>query len=453
VNSISYPTINWRLGLLKEYESYESFVAKFCILNYISVRKYIKLYESIILKLNNIELSVFLKEPVSIIDTVFGNKTTINYINNVFLNNGYYCNHDEFRFCNACIDNKYHSYYHKEKWLEICPIHNKRISNCDFLKYGVFCNNRKITYILIMLYKQKNYKFSYKAISNLNFSKLKTLDDWLSRCKTVYAKEYIVLTKDNAIGRNHHPFNFLKLFNKIHPLSNDLRNLFDFSFKKNEIVYEFSKEISDKIKSFLNERCLYSFLVFYHLYCQINNENRDYLPLLKKFIDKIKFLHEKNNCLWNSRQFPGDWMFSTKQHHKNIYIICIYEYIVDEIYKKWIDYNVDTKSEINRIFSIYLDQSLKLIQENFAYRAEGVHTNYFFSLEILLDEQIRDFFDRILLELAKNFINAVDIWLVVNTQMHTVVNHKVETVNHYEFYLSDLYLRYDGNNYKIINMA
>ena len=124
----AYPSVNWWPGNLRLYESRLSFVARFCTLNGISVRKCASFLSlepdsATPLPIDEIRrLTSVLGESAPLVKDVFSPSIW-------FVDIGRYGPAPErrerraIRYCETCAQRGYHTYLHQLGWLSRCPFH------------------------------------------------------------------------------------------------------------------------------------------------------------------------------------------------------------------------------------------------------------------------------------------------------------------------------------------
>ncbi|QCC05363.1 Transposon Tn7 transposition protein TnsD C-termianl domain-containing protein (plasmid) [Cupriavidus necator H16] len=124
----AYPSVNWWPGNLRPYESRLSFVARFCALNGINVRKCAEFLRvepdgCTPLPIDEIKrLASVLGEAAPLVEDVFSPSIR-------FIDVGRYGPPPDsrerraIRYCETCMQHGYHSYLHQLGWLSRCPFH------------------------------------------------------------------------------------------------------------------------------------------------------------------------------------------------------------------------------------------------------------------------------------------------------------------------------------------
>lgn len=129
MNTFGYPSVNWSRGCLVKHESVESFAARFCELNKISVKQFFDYLGATIggawrqgwglSDEDTAKISTALQEPLAILDSVL---SPYEGIGDAF---GKYCgvlaHQNEIRYCPSCAREGFHSHFHTLLWLERCP--------------------------------------------------------------------------------------------------------------------------------------------------------------------------------------------------------------------------------------------------------------------------------------------------------------------------------------------
>ncbi|MFY4879356.1 hypothetical protein ACOUI1_16755, partial [Acinetobacter baumannii] len=129
-NNFTYPSINWQKGLLKKYESFKSFVAKFCLFNRFTPKQFKKYWKTKVIahdfesELDKLYyIMILLNEPYDVVSTVFSAEVIeVDIISRQLPITKY-----KVRYCNECIKLGYHSYFHNKIWLKNCPIHDNSL--------------------------------------------------------------------------------------------------------------------------------------------------------------------------------------------------------------------------------------------------------------------------------------------------------------------------------------
>ena len=138
------PSVNWWKGKLRPFESPISFAARFCELNGIHLKEFVRYFDCHVDDIwrnshNDISrIATLLGEDIQIVQTVFAST-------NHFKDCGKYRlphitrNSGLVRYCQRCAQLGYHSHLHEEDWLAKCPFHG--ISLDTIYPKRVACSN------------------------------------------------------------------------------------------------------------------------------------------------------------------------------------------------------------------------------------------------------------------------------------------------------------------------
>lgn len=444
-----YPKVNWRKDHLYKYESYESFVAKFCILNVLTVKQFQKIWnrkfqtnQDRVKFIENV-----LKESPEIIKTVFlmpQDTLSKNIIINKRLG---------LKYCNKCLIMGYHSLFHDKVWLEICPIHKclllqeKILPNTTYPTITLF-EKRVIT--LIKFYR----KNSLKNNKEINLKSIEELSDWLENISYSYEKYIEISHLDNMVVK--YTLNSKeKLFSFCHfilPPNDNLLDLFPYDIGAMKTVYTLSEMASYELKKLINTIPLQHFLIFYQFYCESNSENlsKEFTNYIKESIVKILNLHKESICLWSDKAYVGKWEYFEVDFyfHNNLYKVCIFEYLLQKINMDWLSMNKNNKKDLDKLHSIYYKCKKLLIENNMMTIFN--ENDFLQKINLNFSTELLSFFDFILYELAKNYIADIYRFLKEEVYAHRVTSRYFSTT--YKFNsMNRIYLKYEGNKYVLIN--
>ena len=254
----NYPACNWGIKILSETESFESFVAKFCYLNQMNIKKFLRLWGEF--NTDRKKLDIFLNK-ISANDT--DRKILFSYITPIY--NKYDCieqkiiikrgqdSHTNILFyCDECMKLGFHSKIFNKNWIVICPFHRvslkkvelstrSNINKIDFFSLRV----KKITELAI-----KNNS-SWPRIKNKFLgSSFCRIRDWLIGLEEENNKYHIITGNTISAVNEKNIKEILNFFNYIFLIPKEIIFLFPYL---NENVYRVKIYDNDEILAFLKK--------------------------------------------------------------------------------------------------------------------------------------------------------------------------------------------------------
>lgn len=454
-NNYPYPSINWYPGLLNKYESFESFVAKFCRLNDLTVKQFSKYWKN---KVSNCDfenesdrlchIMTLLNEPYQVVSTVFSAQINKIDIISRHLPIAKY----NVRYCKECIKLSYHSYFHNKIWLKNCPIHSNILIEEKNPKNHINPNKTSFELRIIALNKLYDNNYLEKMTSSLNFTDFEELESWLFELENEYQK-YTLIQLD-FIPNSYEGIDTEALttfFNFAYPKEKNLNKVYEFKKKIFEQPYKLSTSASRELEKILSIIPLYFLVIFYQTHCGFNIENfkKQYIEFIEEERNKIANSHTENFCLWSKKGLIGNWEYCETNRHNNIYEVCIFEYISEKINNDWLDFRSNRTKDVYKIYTIYNECSRKLRKNLLAKnRVDGGFPNL---LDLNFSKELIDFLDLILLELAKNYISDLNQWLDFHVKKHTVKLPRSFDRSYQINFASRVYLKFDRESYILVN--
>ncbi|MEN8279536.1 hypothetical protein ABFP05_16250 [Acinetobacter baumannii] len=449
-NNFTYPSINWQKGLLKKYESFESFVAKFCLFNKLTPKQFKKYWKNKVIahdfesELDKLYyIMTLLNEPYDVVSTVFSSEVIeVDIISRQLPITKY-----KVRYCNECIKLGYHSYFHNKIWLKNCPIHDNSLITEENPKNYIKPNKSSFELRIIALSKLYIANYWKRITDNLEFKRIEELWLWLVELENEYQNYTLVqldfITKNSEIVDID---TLVLFFNTIYPKKRNLNQVN--GLKK---LYRLSKSASKELENLLNIIPLYFLVNFYQIYCGFNIKNlkKQYIEFIENEKVRITNLHTEKLCLWSRKDLIGNWEYCEYNKHNSLYEVCIFEYISEKISNDWLDFKANRTKDVYRIYTIYNDCSRKLIKNLLARnREDGTFPKL---LDLHFSKELIDFLDLILIELAKNYIQNLNEWLNFHVKNHTVKLRRPLNMRPYMETISYVYLKVDQGTYFLVN--
>lgn len=429
IDDHKYPNFNWSIDLLNKTESFESFIAKFCHLNKITVKKFLQNWNY--LYTDKIKFDNFFRHISKNDKDILESYSQFKYAkldcieSGIQVEKGNNTHKQIFLYCELCMKTGFHSEIFNKNWISICPVHKTKLQKINLLTES---SSNKNDYFYSRVEKIKELAISLnldwprnkERVSTLRFCKIK---NWVVGLEKEIQK-YFPITGNIICATNESDINrLLGFFNYVFPINDtDLNFIFrNIKQRPPKVKLYYDKEVLIFIRDYKYE--INNILEHYKNKLQADKFNNfKFFEFINNYLNYINKIHCKKKCKWADRKREYYWKISENQFHNNLWTTCQYEQVGYLISANWLDYSLLGHTVVKRILS-----------QEFHYR------------KINISKKVEKFLEEILFELLINII------FELSNKIKEVQKLQGRKIDLHEIFASNIYLKLEDDKCILVN--
>jgi len=353
------PQVNWGRGRLQRYQSFGSFAAKFCILNQLTPFKFRELWAEKVecAGLGDAgrirRIARLLDEPIAVVRTVFNTVFTYDDpsrgrrpdLGPFRIDSKGYDWTNTVSYCEACLANGFHGFFHEDNWFKKCLIHNTNLAREHVSwKWSGSRFDRYVRSLTAVLNRERPGwhvvaapLFARDELQNLFcFLRWKRLvEPFAQNCTEA------VVAKRGCRKPAVYSYRYLDLLlghlTWMTPMPNSLLDFLIVRPKFNEPeVRRYEKSVGDELYEILSHYSLEELLTFFLAASFLVETKYGFQKTAEDAIQAIDFPHDHDTCGWGRKQYQGWCCFPSGVLKDNCMYSCPRRSAVEEICTFWL---------------------------------------------------------------------------------------------------------------------